>query len=337
MNESFFYEYENLSTKSGFNKALSHFQGVSEIIGYFEDYENLADTVNEMIASKELEQNQILPTVYALLVDKYNYSYRSFNLKISIDNFDNLTESVSKWNGVDIVILYHHPDLGPVLINPKNKEHFASINLFKSNELIVVFAGMFSAENKKDVSEKAISSVLNFFNGKKVKSYDSFLKGKFKRKKQVKPAAAKKTSAGRKTASSVKKSESKKVSEKAVEKKEESQAAPSSGRMTPLYSIPVTNELFHNGNVEAWKKIIQSYNAKHPDLEVYIYYDGERIHDIHSLFKWGKVKHGSSILFAVKGENIKDVAKLQRYLRQGASPMFEAFLKFPVNKILNLF
>ena len=107
--------------------------------------------------------------------------------------------------------------------------------------------------------------------------------------------------------------------------------------MTPFYSIPVTNELFHNGNVEAWKKIIQSYNTKHPNLEVYIYYDGERIHDIHSLFKWGKVKHGSTILFAVKGENIKDVAKLQRYLRQGASPMFEAFLKFPVNKILNLF
>jgi hypothetical protein len=107
--------------------------------------------------------------------------------------------------------------------------------------------------------------------------------------------------------------------------------------MTPFYSIPVTNELFHNGNVEAWKKIIQSYNAKHPNLEVYIYYDGERIHDIHSLFKWGKVKHGSVIMVAIAGEDIQDVAKLQRYLRQGASPMFEAFLRFPVNTVLNLF
>jgi hypothetical protein len=108
-------------------------------------------------------------------------------------------------------------------------------------------------------------------------------------------------------------------------------------RMTPLYSIPVSNELFHNGNVEAWKKVIQSYNHKHPGLEVFIFYEGERIHDINTLFKWGKVKHGSTIMIAVAGEEVRDVAKLQRYLRQGASPAFEAFLKFPVNTVLNLF
>jgi hypothetical protein len=115
-------------------------------------------------------------------------------------------------------------------------------------------------------------------------------------------------------------------------------AAPSAARrMTPMYSIPVTNELFHNGNVEAWKKVITSYNHKYPGLEVFIFYEGERIHDINTLFKWGKVKHGSMIMIAVAGEDIKDVAKLQRYLRQGASPAFEAFLKFPVNTVLNLF
>ena len=104
-----------------------------------------------------------------------------------------------------------------------------------------------------------------------------------------------------------------------------------------MYSIPVTNELFHNGNVEAWKKIIQSYTTKYPGLEVYVFYEGERIHDINTLFKWGKVKHGSAILIAVAGADIRDVAKLQRYLRQGASQMFEAFLKAPGNAVLNLF
>ncbi len=98
-------------------------------------------------------------------------------------------------------------------------------------------------------------------------------------------------------------------------------AAPAAAgrRMTPMYSIPVTNELFHNGNVEAWKKIIQSYTTKYPGLEVYVFYEGERIHDINTLFKWGKVKHGSAILIAVAGADIRDVAKLQRYLKQGAS------------------
>ena len=107
--------------------------------------------------------------------------------------------------------------------------------------------------------------------------------------------------------------------------------------MTPQYSVPVTNELFHNGNVEAWKKIIQSYQVKNPGCDVFVFYEGERIHDINTLFKWGKVKHGSAILFAVVGTEIGDVAKLQRYLRQGASPQFEAFLRFPVNTVLKLF
>jgi len=107
--------------------------------------------------------------------------------------------------------------------------------------------------------------------------------------------------------------------------------------MTPRYAVVVQNELFHNGNVEAWKRIVASYKNKHPDLEVFIFYEGERILDINSLFKWGKVKHGSAIEFAVAGNEIKDVAKLQRYLAQGASHQFEAFLHGPVNTILKLF
>lgn len=104
-----------------------------------------------------------------------------------------------------------------------------------------------------------------------------------------------------------------------------------------MYGVPVTNELFHNGNVEAWKRIIASYTTKHPSLQVLVYYDGERITDINALFKWGKVKHGSVIQFAVAGDNICDVAKLQRYLAQGASPLFEAFLRGPVSGVLALF
>ncbi len=76
---------------------------------------------------------------------------------------------------------------------------------------------------------------------------------------------------------------------------------------------------------------------KHPDLQVLVYYDGERITDINALFKWGKVKHGSNIQFAITGEDICDVAKLQRYLAQGASHLYEAFLKGPVNSVMALF
>ncbi len=107
--------------------------------------------------------------------------------------------------------------------------------------------------------------------------------------------------------------------------------------MSALVSVVVSNELFHNGNVEAWKRIIRSYNAKYPNLKVHIYYDGERIVDINTLFKWGKVKHGSCIQFSVAGDNIQDLAKLSRYFRQGASPQFEAFLHGSPDAVMNLF
>jgi len=107
--------------------------------------------------------------------------------------------------------------------------------------------------------------------------------------------------------------------------------------MTPLYSVVVTNELFHNENVEAWKRIIASYNARYPDLQVMVYYEGERIMDINALFKWGKVKHGSTIQFAVVGDEIQGVSKLQRYLTQGASPQFAAFIRGNVTSVLPLF
>ncbi|MCX7680215.1 MAG: hypothetical protein N2316_13505, partial [Spirochaetes bacterium] len=108
-------------------------------------------------------------------------------------------------------------------------------------------------------------------------------------------------------------------------------------RITPKYAVTVTNELFHNGNVEAWKKIIESYQTKYPDLKVNIFFEGELINDINSLFKWGKVKNGDSIFFQVIGEDIQGVSKLQKYLSEGASPRFEQFLKIGVGRVLNLF
>ncbi len=328
------YEFENLSTKSSFNNALGHFQTVADLLGSFDSYNNLADSLNELLQDKEINQNQLIPAVNAILFDKFKYSFKSFNMLKTIENFSTLTAELKGWNGIDIVMVYYHPDLGPMLINPKNSSHFDSIHTFKRNELITIYAGNFSAGTDTKKADKAISIILKFLDGRAIKTPEELKKGKFKfqikkeeKKEKARPA---KTTAGKSRKKSAPLSESKKV-DTVVEVQEKPK------RITPYYSVPVTNELFHNGNVEAWKKIIQSYNAKYPSLEVYIYYDGERIHDIHSLFKWGKVKHGSTILFAVAGDEIKDVAKLQRYLKQGASIMFESFLRFPVNKILNLF
>jgi len=338
------YEYVALSTREGFNRSLRHFQAVNDIVPEFESKTNLADELNGLLDEKAIQPNQIGPIVNALLVGhpKYNYRSRSYNLIRNIEEFDPIVSEVGKWDGVDMVLAYYHPDLGLTLINPKNKQHWDSVQALRKNELLTIYCGTMTEKAPEKLLETAIDALISLLETGRVRTPASLTQGKFKWKAPKPPAPPKpkvKKKAGRPPA---------RAKAKAAPAPGAAPAAPQAvalavevpskkRRMTPMYSIPVSNELFHNGNVEAWKKVIQSYNAKYPGLEVFIFYEGERIHDINTLFKWGKVKHGSTIMIAIAGEEIKDLAKLQRYLRQGASPAFEAFLRFPVNTVLNLF
>ncbi len=337
------FEYVGLSTREGFNRSLRHFKAVNEILPDFEGRMNLADLLNNLLDDKNIRTNQIGPILNALLVShpKYNYAVRSHNLGRNIEQFDTIVEATGQWNAVDLILAYYHPDLGLTLINPKNKQHWESVQSLRRNELITIYCGTLTAKESERLYDTAIEAMIGILEGTKVKTPTSLMQGKFKWK-APKPVAPRKPRPAKKPGRAPAKAKAA-VKAEAVPQPAAPAAAPVAAvpvkkrRMTPMYSIPVSNELFHNGNVEAWKKVIQSYNAKYPGLEVFIFYEGERIHDINTLFKWGKVKHGSTIMIAIAGEDIKDVAKLQRYLRQGASPAFEAFLRFPVNTVLSLF
>jgi hypothetical protein len=265
-----------------------------------------------------------------------------------------LAVEFEKWKGVDLVVSYYHPELGLLVANPKNAEELAGFGGLRKRELLVVYAG--KAGTVDESCQKAAELAAALFEGSKVKAPPALLRGNFtvrklkKSKSADEEAAPKKERAAKKQAKAAKPARGRGRGPKAAPVQEAQRvaapvvtaAAPAAVpkgpvKMTPRYAVVVQNELFHNGNVEAWKRIVASYTAKYPALQVYIYYDGERILDINSLFKWGKVKHGSAIEFAVAGNEIKDVAKLQRYLAQGASHLFEAFLKGPVNTVQKLF
>ena len=79
-------------------------------------------------------------------------------------------------------------------------------------------------------------------------------------------------------------------------------------KITAKYAVTVSNELFHNGNVEAWVNIVESYKAKYPGLDVHIFFGGKAVENIQGLFKWGMVKHSDAILFSVSGADIQGVA-----------------------------
>lgn len=340
-------KYESLASKESFNASVRHVKATVSLSERVSNGENLADILNAMIDDKSLSADEIQPLVSMLLIDKFHYYTSSKNLASTASDLMPVHESVKGWNALDIVVLYYHPDVGVMAINPKNKSHIARIDRLNKSELLVIYAGAFGKPVDEVLAAKLAETLMALYEGRKVKEPAALLKGSYAYKTAAEPKAEKPAKAPRVTNKpAVQKAKGKKVSAVAASQAAaipaaqpaRPVAAPKPGsRMTPMYGVNVTNELFHNGNVEAWKRIIDSFKVKHPDLDVLVYYDGERIVNLNALFKWGKVKHGSVIQFAVAGENISDVAKLQRYLSQGASPMFEAFLRGPVNGVLSLF
>jgi len=346
---------EALATRAGFNSAVRHISKTLEISESLEQ-DNLGDMLFES-GDENLRGERHALLLRMLLIDKLGYKAVSANLGNVAADVPALGRVFEKWKAVDLVAAYHHPDLGLLIANPKAPEELSRFGTLRKRELLVLYAGK-GTSPAGEICQKAAELALALFEGRKVKVPPELLKGNFTAGKPRKAAQGKlaaqskfaEEKAGKgspakqsKTATQSKQSkiaaQSKKAKAQKAEKAESraTDLSASPSRMTPMYSVAVTNECFHNGNVEAWKRIIESYNNKYPDLRVYIYYEGERIIDINTLFKWGKVKHGSSIQFAVAGDNIKDVSKLQRYLAHGASPRFEDFLFASPGMVLNLF
>ena len=326
---------EVLSTRSGFNSAVRHVKQTMDIAADAGGG-NLGDIIFEL-DDEELTSPRLGLLLRMLLVDKFGYKTASTNLSSAVDDLSGLAKEFGKWNGVDLVAAYHHPEMGLLIANPKIAEELAAFGQLRKRELLVVYAGL-QGKEADDNCQKAANLALSLFEGAKVTVPAFLAKGKFTVKKVSKPKKADDNIAA--SSAKPKAAKTKTAAKPSAAKKAASVQVKSAGtpaKMTPRYGVVVQNELFHNGNVEAWKRIIASYKAKHPQLEVYIYYEQERILDINSLFKWGKVKHGSAIEFTVAGNEIQDVAKLQRYLAQGASNQFEAFLRGPVNTVLKLF
>jgi hypothetical protein len=324
---------EALSTRAGFNSAVRHINKTIEISESLER-DNLGALLFES-GDEDLSGDRGALLLRMLLIDKLGYRAASVNLGNVAADVPALSREFEKWKAVDLVAAYHHPDLGLLIANPKAAGELAQFGTLRKRELLVLYAGKGNSP-ADETCQMAAELALALFEGRKIKAPPEFLKGDFAAGKPGKAKAEKNPAAKRSKAA-------KAVAGKRVATVATSQDASGGGdlvgpsRMTPLYSVAVTNECFHNGNVEAWKQIINSYKTRYPALTVYIYYEGERILDINSLFQWGKVKHGSSIQFAVAGEGIKDVAKLQRYLAHGASNRFEAFLTASPGVVLKLF
>jgi hypothetical protein len=312
-------QYDSLSTRAGFNSAVRHLQTTIFVDEQIVNKKNVADILNKEIDDKEIENFQAIPILNALLVTKHGYQYKSFNIEKLLSEYDGIVGEVSNWNALDMVITYHHPTLGFSIINPKNKSHWDKIRDIMRDELIVIYCRYLGREKDAKqgtkIANQAIESLIKLLNGSKVSGLKEFTEESLP-KPEPKPEEV--------------------ITPVDAITSSEPQATEGVS-VTPKYSVQVSNELFHNGNVEAWKNIIESFVVSHPGLNVTVYHEGELIQDLNTLFKWGKVKHGGCIFFQVSGENIKDVSKLKRYLYEGASHRYENFLKKDISKPIRLF
>lgn len=312
--------YYSLASKSSFNKALRHFYAVNDAVGEIESRSNLADYINDLLDDEEMHPDQVLPIIGAVVRDKFEYSYYSYSVTNTVTEFQKIQSELAKWNTMDMLVMYFAPDGKRFVINPKSIESWERSREIHKDQLLVIYSKFLKEKNSK-IEEEAAKTFIELFNGKDVFINKSFIDQTIVSRSapvQTPSKTAAKPGAPAAAAAPIT-AKTKKVS------------------ITPKYGVVVSNELFHNGNVEAWKKILESYQVKYPELAVHVMFGGEVINDINALFKWGKVKHGDSIYFQVSGENILGVSKLQKYLYEGASQRYEQFLKLGVGRVLNIF
>ena len=281
---------------------------------------HFADYVNQLVKSETISSESIPVLASQLLYKKLDFKYLSFNLE-TIPDWKLIYQKISKFGLFDIVVNYHDQRHGCILINPFQKEHWEAIEAFDANELVVIAvkAKVKAVADVEDIMLNIIKKM--FFNELDIDDSDY-----------------KKLSTLCSQHSNEKPDENRfePANEPAATEKEE-KPLQKTIKNTIKYKVQVTNELFHNGNVEAWKNILESYQKKYTGNRVTIFYDGEMVNNINSLFKWGKVKVGNIIFFSVKGDNIKEIARLKQYLSQGASPLFKHFIKKNPGAVLRLF
>lgn len=298
---------ELLSTRAGFNSTVRYIKKTIGILEILESGENLSDILRNPKYG-DFSGDNALPLLRVFLIDKLGYSAVSSNPAAIAGDLPALAAEFAKWHAVDLVAAFHNSPRELLLANPKSPGQLAALGKIRPRELLVVYAG--NAEPA--LCQGAAWAAIALFSGALPDiPPELYLAG-----------GGEKASAA---CSEVKRTKA--VFPVKLRTK----------KMTPLYSVTVTNELFHNGNVEAWKRIIHSYTAKYPGLKVHVYYEGEPILNINTLFTWGKVKHGTSIQFAVEGQDIKELSRLRRYLVRGASPDFEVLLRAPAHEGVLLF
>ena len=263
----------NFSTVEGFNSCVGYVKITGVVSRYVTLGCNFADIVDNF--SDKLDSSQVSFLLSSILVDKFKYMYLSFNMTRKIANLSQVYSKLCKWNQFNTVVVYYHPQLGVIVLNPQDNRGWQNIE-FVSSEFVSIYTKP-KQDLKKEQAYDYLVDVKKVIEGDTTsdKSHYTGLTSVVKNIKQVKMDLAKKQSAKVdkssgspdepivvQRATSPQQARIAQAIEHSVDKPPEQtlekpvppstvQEKPKTRRLTPKYSVQVSNELFHNGNVEA--------------------------------------------------------------------------------------
>ncbi len=325
------FDYSVFGRRQDYNTAIDHFTAVKEFVSRLKA-EQVADVVNELLRDNVIISAQVPSILRAVLVDKLGYAVKSFNVKNPTVFNPQWVKQFQGWVEADFLCLYHDLSGNLQVLSPKRELH-QPLTL-ELHSLFVVYAH--SSDKSKNPAIAAEAAEI--FQGKRRETYTADSLARKAPEKadpfEVQPIT---TAPLRRSYDDLPPEPKRKSYETASEPEKKFSAPMGKIQKSPFISVMVTNELFHNGNVEAWKRIIASYEDRYPGARVHVYYNNEKIENLNALFEWGKVKSGTPIMISVQAAEIKDLAKLRKILSEGASNRFEVFLKGAPHQILKLF
>jgi len=318
-------DHSVFSTKESYNESIRHFKTVKELVRKIQAGSNPGDLLSPLLESGTVKRSQIPAICSAVLCGKFGYGVKSVNLRKSAILTEESAQMLARWRNIDLCLVYFENDEEGRVLNPKNPEQVRSFPSLQENNLLVVYA---LSQSQAGIGEIAAADFLEFVHGAPLKECADYTV-------RAKTADSGKPVSGSAVPKS--KSDTARQGKEPGKKTDQIKKEPGKNKRSQQVGVTVSNELFHNGNVEAWKKILQSYHHTYKENTVNVYYDKEIVTDLNSLFEWGKVKRGTCILFDITGPEIHALVKLKNYLYEGASPRFEKFLIGQPNTIIKLF
>ena len=325
-------DYSAFSTRKDYNQSIRHFRSAKRLAAAFFK-ESGSISINRLLQSSEVTGEQVPVFLNSIYLDKYHYRAFSFNLERDTE-FDprGIAAYFEKKNSAKLICLHYDSSGLSNVFDPKNVEELSSAASMKKHDLLVVYCN--SGAEEEGVLAQALYDAVCGKIACPAPPLEAFPEKESSRHADESSAAEiqaevsplKQFAPKRKALSPLKSSGVAQV-----------RAADKNSSKSPLLGVVVTNELFHNGNVEAWKRVIDSYERSFPGNKVNVYYKAEKITDLNTLFQWGKVKSGTSLMFDVEGTKIEKIAKLKRYLYEAASSRFGPFLRGAPHRGLKLF